>query len=258
MRRTILNAIRGLLLVGGWAALVSILWVVLLGLVDPPVTWVMVEQRHEQGKLERVNMPLERMSRSMPLAVIASEDQRFMTHNGFSWTAIERAMESNKKGKRVKGASTISQQTAKNVFLWPGRTWVRKGMEVWFTVLIEAIWSKERILEVYLNVAELGKGVFGAEAAAQHCFNVPASRLTKSQCALLAATLPSPRRYSCSRPSAYVGGRQQWVLRQMRNVGDVLDPVVLAKRKAAIEAEERRKEEKEERRKEKKRKSSKG
>ena len=159
---------------------------------------------------------------------------------------------SNKKGKRVKGASTISQQTAKNVFLWPGRNYVRKGMEVWFTVLIELLWTKERILEVYLNVAEMGKGVFGAEAAAQKCFGRPALKLSPPQAALITATLPSPRRFNCSSPSGYVRGRQQWVLRQMRNVGDVLDPEVLARRKAKIEAEERRKEEREERNKKRK------
>ena len=140
----------------------------------------------------------------MPLSVIASEDQRFMTHNGFSWEAMRKAMDRNKKSSRVRGGSTITQQTAKNVFLWPGRTYVRKGLEAWFTVLIEVLWTKERILEVYLNVAEMGKGVFGVEAAAQQCFNRPASRLSASQAALITATLPSPRRFSCSRPSGYV------------------------------------------------------
>ncbi|MBK8499521.1 MAG: monofunctional biosynthetic peptidoglycan transglycosylase [Flavobacteriales bacterium] len=234
-----------------WFVFISATWVGLLGFVNAPVTWVMVEQAAEQESFHRSNKRLDEIARCMPLAVISSEDQRFMTHNGFSWKAIEKALKNNKKGRRVKGASTISQQTAKNVFLWPGRNYVRKGMEVWFTVLIEALWSKERILEVYLNVAEMGKGVFGAEAAAQQCFGRPALKLSSAQAALITATLPSPRRFNCSSPSAYVRGRQQWVQRQMRNVGDVLDPEVLARRKAKIEAEERREEEREARRKKK-------
>ncbi len=227
----------------GWFVLISALWVGLLGIVDPPVTWVMVDQAHEQGGIKRSKVDLREIARSLPLGVIASEDQRFMTHDGFSWEAMRKAMEKNKKAKRIRGGSTISQQTAKNVFLWPGRNYVRKGLEVWFTVLIETLWTKERILEVYLNVAEMGKGVFGAEAAAQKCFNRPASKLTAQQSALITATLPAPRRFSCSSPSGYIRGRQQWVLRQMRNVGDVLDPEVLKKRREKIEREEKRKEE---------------
>ncbi|MFN3875803.1 MAG: monofunctional biosynthetic peptidoglycan transglycosylase [Flavobacteriales bacterium] len=224
-----------------WTVAITASWAALLGLANPPVTYAMIEQRIEQGRIRRANRSLEDVARSMPLAIISSEDQRFMTHGGFSWEQIRKALERNKKGRRIKGASTISQQTAKNVFLWPGRTWLRKGLEAWFTVLIEALWSKERILEVYLNVAEMGKGVFGAEAAAQHCFGKPASRLSPSEAALIAATLPAPRRFSCRAPSGYVQGRQQWVLRQMRNVGDVLDPRVLERRKEAHEREAARK-----------------
>ena len=236
----LLRILRTLLAIGLWFLVVSVLWVVLLGFVDPPVTRIMVLQAKEQGRLERTIVPLSSMARVLPLAVIASEDQRFMLHNGFSWDAIQRAVESNKKGKRVKGASTISQQTAKNVFLWPGRTWLRKGLEVWFTVLIETFWTKERILEVYLNVVELGKGVFGAEAAAQHCYGVPAKQLSKERAAMLAVALPAPRRYDCRKPGGYMQGRQQWVLRQMRNVGDVLDPEVLQRRKEKLEKERKR------------------
>ncbi len=231
---------RWVLAISFWFVVVSVLWVGLLGIVDPPVTWIMVGQSHEQGTIDRRQVDLRDVARSMPLSVIASEDQRFMTHSGFSWEAMRKALERNKKGKRIKGGSTISQQTAKNVFLWPGRTYVRKALEAWFTVLIEVLWTKERILEVYLNVAEMGKGVFGAEAAAQTCFGRPAARLSREQAALITATLPAPRRFSCSRPSGYLRGRQQWVLRQMRNVGDVLDPEVLAKRKAYLEREEER------------------
>jgi monofunctional biosynthetic peptidoglycan transglycosylase len=224
-----------------WFVVVTALWTGLLGVVDPPVTWLMVQQSSDQPEFHRTVVDWKDIARSMPLSVIASEDQRFMTHSGFSWEAMRKAMDRNKKSSRVRGGSTITQQTAKNVFLWPGRNYVRKGLEAWFTVLIELLWTKERILEVYLNVAEMGKGVFGVEAAAQQCFNRPASRLSASQAALITATLPSPRRFSCSRPSGYVSGRQQWVLRQMRNVGDVLDPEVLKRRKEKIEREEERK-----------------
>jgi monofunctional biosynthetic peptidoglycan transglycosylase len=192
--------------------------------------------------MKRTVKPLDGIARALPLAIISSEDQRFMVHHGFSWKQMKEALERNKKGKRIKGASTISQQTAKNVFLWPGRTYLRKGLEAWFTLLMEVLWSKERILEVYMNVAEMGQGVFGAEAAAQHCFGKSAARLSQAEAALIAATLPAPRRFSCSAPSGYVQGRQQWVLRQMRNIGDVLDPAVQARRKAKLEEEERREE----------------
>lgn len=238
-----------------WFVVISVLWVGLLGIVDPPVTWVMAQQSNEQEEFSRIQADLSDISRNLPLSIIASEDQRFMTHGGFSWEAMRKALERNKTAKRIKGGSTISQQTAKNVFLWPGRTYLRKGLEAWFTVLMEALWTKERILEVYLNVAEMGKGVFGAEAAAQRCFSRSAAKLTKEQSALITATLPAPRRFSCSRPSGYIRKRQQWVLRQMYNVGDVLDPEVLARRKAAIEREERRKAEREERRKRRKQRS---
>ncbi len=235
-----------------WFVVVTASWAGLLGIVDPPVTWVMVQQSRDQKTFQRSNRSLEEVARCMPLAVISSEDQRFMTHHGFSWKSIEKAMEGNAKGKRIKGASTISQQTAKNVFLWPGRNYVRKGLEAWFTVLIEALWTKERILEVYLNVAEMGPGVFGVEAAAQQCFGRPASKLVPPQAALITATLPAPRRFRCARPSGYITGRQQWILRQMRNVGDVLDPAVLERRKEKIEEEERKEKEREARRRERK------
>lgn len=240
---------RWCLAIGFWTVVVSVLWVALLGVCDPPVTWIMVEQSGEQGAIDRATVDLTAIARHLPLAVIASEDQRFFHHQGFEWERIRKAMDHNekKKGRRVRGASTITQQMVKNVFLWPGRTWVRKGMEAWFTVLVEALWSKERILEVYLNVAEMGKGVFGAEAAAQHCFGRPAVQLTAAQSALITATLPAPRRYSCSRPSAYIIGRQQWVLRQMRNIGDQMDPEVRERIGEKIEREReaaRRKKEK--------------
>lgn len=235
-----------------WFVVVTALWAALLGLVEPPVTWVMVEQANEQDGIERTVTDWSAISRNLPLAVMASEDQRFMFHSGFSWEAMRKAMERNKKGRRIRGGSTISQQTAKNVFLWPGRTYLRKGLEAWFTVLIELLWTKERILEVYLNVAEMGKGVFGAEAAARHCFDRPAARLTASQAALITATLPAPRRFSCTNPSGYIRGRQQWVLRQMNNIGDVLDPEVRERRRKKIEEDEKRRADRETRRRKRK------
>lgn len=251
-----------------WFVVITASWVGLMGLVNPPVTWVMAAQARELGGIQRTDRALEEMARAMPLAVISSEDQRFMTHYGFSTEQIKRALgmkepgfslieflqalfddeRKSKRGRGLKGASTISQQTAKNVFLWPGRTRLRKALEAWFTVLIEALWTKERILEVYLNVAETGKGTFGAEAAAQRCFGRSAAKLSPAQAALITATLPAPRRFSCVAPSGYVQGRQQWVLRQMRNVGDVLDPEVLRRRKEKIEQEEAREAEREARR----------
>lgn len=161
---------------------------------------------------------LENISTPMQRAVIASEDQEFEDHFGFDIDAIEKAMKYNETHKKKKGASTISQQVAKNVFLWQGRTWFRKGAEVYCTFLIELLWSKERILEVYLNVAEMGDGVFGCEAAAKHFWGKPASKLTEQEAALIAACLPSPVRYRADKPSDYVRKRQRAILYQMENM----------------------------------------
>ncbi|WP_071146260.1 monofunctional biosynthetic peptidoglycan transglycosylase [Bacteroides ihuae] len=158
----------------------------------------------------------EEMSPYMPMAVIASEDNRFPTHNGFDMVEIKKAIKENEKRKKKRGASTISQQTAKNVFLWPQSSWLRKGFEVYFTALIELAWSKERIMEVYLNSIEMGKGLYGVEATAQYKFGTQASKLNKGQCALIAATLPNPIRFDSSRPSPYIKRRQQQILRLMR------------------------------------------
>lgn len=154
----------------------------------------------------------------MPLAVMASEDQKFPTHWGFDVQAIQSVLD-NEEGGRIRGASTLSQQTAKNVFLWDGRSWVRKGLEAGLTVGIETVWTKRRILTVYLNVAEFGDGVFGVEEASQRYFHKPASRLTMSEAALLAAVLPNPIRFKADAPSGYIRQRQQWILRQMRQLG---------------------------------------
>ena len=156
----------------------------------------------------------------MGLAVIAAEDQKFPVHWGFDMAAIQKAVAHNERHEnRIRGASTLSQQTAKNVFLWDGRSWLRKGLEAGLTVGIETVWSKRRILTVYLNIAEFGDGIFGVEAAAQHYFNKPASQLSASQAALLAAVLPNPLRFKADAPSGYVRSRQAWILRQMRQLG---------------------------------------
>ena len=163
---------------------------------------------------------LEHISPSMPVAVIASEDANFMKHHGFDYKAIEHAAKRNMNHpeKRKLGASTISQQTAKNVFLWPGRSWIRKGFEVYFTALIELLWSKERIMEVYLNSIEMGEGIYGVEAVAEENFHTNAKSLTSSQCALIAVTLPNPRRFSSKSPSSYILRRQSRILKEMKFV----------------------------------------
>jgi len=158
------------------------------------------------------------MSPNIRLAVMASEDQLFPDHNGFDIKSIKKALAKNKKSKRVRGASTISQQVAKNVFLWQGRSWFRKGMEVYFTFMIELLWSKQRILEVYLNVSEMGKGIFGIEAAAQTYFKKSAKKLTRTEAAMIAACLPNPKKYQVKPPSNYVNRRYPWILSQMNNL----------------------------------------
>lgn len=170
---------------------------------DAVQTWVAHEQVSAQAKL----------------AVIAAEDQRFAEHFGFDLRAISRAIEHNSTHRRKRGASTISQQTAKNLFLWPGRSWIRKGLEVGYTLLIELCWSKKRILEVYLNIAEFGEGIYGVEAAAQHFFGKPASQLDAMEASVLAAVLPNPKRFKVHAPSPYVWERASWIRAQMRQLG---------------------------------------
>lgn len=178
-----------------------------------------VKKGHEV-KMRHHWVPLERISKDLPVAVMAGEDAHFLDHHGFDFNAIVSAAERNRNHpeKRKLGASTISQQTAKNVFLWPGRSWVRKGFEAYFTVLIELFWSKQRIMEVYLNSIEMGDGIYGADAVAVDHFKLTASQLSRSQCALIAATLPNPRRFSSKNPSAYMLKRQQRILHEMRFV----------------------------------------
>jgi monofunctional biosynthetic peptidoglycan transglycosylase len=204
----------------------TILSVVALRFFPVVVTPLMLIRCYEQlkagedMKLSHDWEPLTNISEYLPIAVMASEDAKFLDHHGFDYQAIEHAAKRNRQHpeKRKLGASTISQQTAKNVFLWPGRSWVRKGFEVYFTSLIELMWPKERIMEVYLNSIEMGKGIYGAQAVAEEHFNTDAKNLTKAQCALIAATLPNPIVYSSKNPSAYMLKRQKRILREMNYV----------------------------------------
>lgn len=174
-------------------------------------------------KMEHDWVPLEEISPKLQLAVVCSEDQNYLKHFGFDWGAIEKAMKENEEGKRMRGASTITQQTAKNVFLWPGRSYIRKAFEVWFTLLIEIFWSKERIMEVYLNSIEMGDGVYGAESAAQHWYKKKAIKLTKDDAAGIAAVLPNPRKYRANPPTNYITKRKVWIKQQMNYWGNKLD-----------------------------------
>ncbi len=185
-----------------------------------PLMFIRTAQQITSGEMPKWHhqwVSLEDMSPSMPVAVMASEDQRFLLHHGFDFKAIEQAAKHNKTAKRKHGASTISQQTAKNVFLWPGRSWTRKGFEVYFTFLIELIWNKQRIMEVYLNSIEMGDGIYGVSSVADYHFRgKEANELTRSECALIAATLPNPRQFDSSAPSSYMRKRQAWIEKQMR------------------------------------------
>ena len=201
--------------------LLSIFSVIIFRWVPVPFTPLMVIRNIEQwSKGEKASfvhkwVSINKISDNLTKAVIVSEDQKFMEHFGFDIEAIEKAYEKNKKGKKIKGGSTITQQTAKNVFLWPQRSYIRKGFEVYFSFLIELFWSKERILEVYLNSIEMGNGVYGAEAASQHWFRKPAAKLNAYQAASIAAILPNPRKYKAINSSNYVEKRKIWIVRQM-------------------------------------------
>ena len=208
-----------------WLFGFSIVIVIFFKWVPVPITPLMlirnIEQLQEDKKLVLKHdwVPIEAISKNLQLAVICSEDQNFLTHNGFDMEAIEKAVKHNKKGKRIRGASSISQQTAKNVFLWPQRSWFRKGLETYFTFLIELFWSKERIMEVYLNSIEMGNGVYGVEAASQFWFKKPAIKLNRNEAAAIAAILPNPRRYRANPATNYIQGRKNWIVRQMNFFG---------------------------------------
>jgi monofunctional biosynthetic peptidoglycan transglycosylase len=208
-----------------WFFGLSIGLVIFYRFIPVPVTPLMLIRLVEQAidpkkdmRLYKDWVSIDNMSRHAPQAVYAAEDQKFMQHKGFDFEAMEKAWKNNQKGKRIKGASTITQQTVKNVFLWPSRSYIRKGLEAYFTLLVELIWSKERILEVYLNVIEMGEGIYGIEAASQTFFKKSATKLSQSQAALIAAVLPNPRRWSPAKPTGYIRGRQAWIVRQMNNL----------------------------------------
>jgi len=205
--------------------IVSVVWVLTLRYVNPPFTSLMFLRYFfdvpKNRTFERKWKSKADISPSVFKAVVASEDQRFYQHNGFDFEAIKKAMlynEKKHKNKKVRGASTISQQVAKNVFLFPSRTWFRKGLEVYFTVLIETFWSKERILEIYVNMIEMGNGIYGVEAASRHYFKKSAKQLSQSESAMLASILPAPRKWSPVKPTPRLIKHQQWVLRQMNNL----------------------------------------
>ncbi len=183
--------------------------VILYRFIPPPVTPLMVIRAVEGRGLDHRWKPIDKVAPALPRALIAAEDAKFCDHRGFDFDALQKAYENNESGRKIRGGSTISQQTAKNVFLWPGRSYVRKGLEAWFTVLIETFWGKKRIMEVYLNSIEYGSGIYGAEAAAQRYFGVGADRLTQAQAARLAAILPSPLKWKVVKPGRYVAKRSK-------------------------------------------------
>ncbi|MCK2184857.1 monofunctional biosynthetic peptidoglycan transglycosylase [Halomonas getboli] len=213
----------GLALLGGIG--LSVLAVLMLRVVPVGGSMVMLERKVEAWRdgesldIRQDWRPWDQLADSAKVAVIAAEDQRFPEHHGFDLVELRRAVEASLDGGDLRGASTLSQQTAKNLFLWTGRSWVRKGLEAWFTLLLETLWPKQRILEVYLNIAEWDDGVFGLEAASRHYFGVSASHLSNVQASRLAAILPNPRGWSASRPSAHVLRRSAWIRGQMRNLG---------------------------------------
>lgn len=208
-----------------WFVGISLFLVVVFKFVPVPFTPLMVSRAVENklaGKEMYCNhdwVPIEKISKNLQKAVIASEDGMFLTHHGFDFTAMQKALKNNQKGRKIKGGSTISQQTAKNVFLWQGRSYIRKGFEAYFTVLIELIWGKERIMEVYLNSIEMGDGVYGAQAAAEYWYLKNASNLTAREAAGIAAILPNPRKYKATNSTVYINRRKDKIVRVMRYVG---------------------------------------
>jgi len=212
--------------------LTSISGVLIYRWANPNITMLMVKRHYEflfDGKSSRIQkdwVSIENISPNMTLAAVAAEDSKFLSHWGFDFELIKEAMKHNQRSSRIKGASTISQQTAKNIFLWPRRSWIRKGFEAYFTVLMEGMWSKKRIMEVYLNIVEFGKGVYGVEKAAQKFYKKPASRLNRLETSMLTTVLPSPAKRNPSNPSRYMYSYQQRVLWSMSTIGSIeLDPV---------------------------------
>ena len=199
-------------------AIISIFSIIWGRFFNPIITITQIEGLVRYQKLDRDYISFDEMGRNVKKAVIASEDQNFYRHNGFDFQAIQKAFADNQKGKKLKGGSTISQQTAKNIFLWNGRSYVRKGLEAIFTFIIEKVWSKDIILERYLNSIEMGQGVFGVEAASHYYFGKSAADLTKSEAAWIAVCLPNPKKYDPKNPSSYLSRKHSWVMRQMNYV----------------------------------------
>ncbi len=209
-----------LVVLGLVLALVSLLPVVAFRWIDPPSSMVIWQRGLSEGvEQTHIWVSFEAISPHMAMAVIAAEDQKFPVHNGFDTQAMLEALQQRMAGKRLRGASTLTQQVAKNLFLWQGRSLLRKGLEAWYTAWMELLWSKQRILEVYLNIAETGPRLFGMEAAGQAYFGVKAANLTIHQAALIAAVLPNPVRYNVHNPDKRVRKKQQWIIKQMRNLG---------------------------------------
>ncbi|MBQ5706469.1 MAG: monofunctional biosynthetic peptidoglycan transglycosylase [Bacteroidaceae bacterium] len=204
------------------AILLPVCLVALYRYIPVPVTPLMLTRNIDEGTpINYTWTPIEKISPNLVQAVVASEDNLFMEHDGFDFKQIEIARREAEAGKRLRGASTITQQTAKNLFLWQGRSWLRKGLEAYFTVLMEQLWSKKRIMEAYLNCIEMGDGIYGAAAVAKINFNTTPDKLTKEQCALIAATLPNPRKFNSAKPSKYMKQRQNAILKNMKNIGPV-------------------------------------
>lgn len=204
---------------------ISIFWVLLYRFVNPPVTWLMISRGFErkadgkEWKIDKKWIDIDSIADPMKRAAVAAEDAKFFEHNGFDFAAMEKALNKNAHSKKLVGGSTISQQTAKNVFLWQGRSYIRKGFEAYFTMLIEVLWSKKRIMEVYLNVIEMGDGIYGIEATSQYYYHKSASRLTPRQAAAIAATFPNPLKWSPVNPTAKVKRHQYFILKNMRRLG---------------------------------------
>lgn len=203
---------------------ITILWVLLYRFVNPPITLLMIDRGFERKsagkdwKIDKTWVPFDQISINLKKAAVASEDQLFLEHHGFDLAAIERAIEKNQHSNKLIGGSTISQQTAKNVFLWPGRSYIRKAFEAYFTMLIEVLWSKQRIMEIYLNVIEMGDGIYGIEAASQEYFKKPAFELTKKQASLIVGVWPNPLKWSPVKPTRYIRHRSFLIMKNMRRL----------------------------------------
>lgn len=204
---------------------ITVFWVIVYRFINPPVTWLMISRGFEQKgagkpwKIDKDWVDFDDIADNMKRAAVAAEDATFLENHGFDFHAIEKAIQKNSKSRKLIGGSTISQQTAKNVFLWPGRSWIRKGFEAYFTLLIEVFWNKRRIMEVYLNVIEMGDGIYGIQAASQHYYHKDASKLTRSQSAAIASIFPLPLKWSPTNPNSRVARKQYLILKNMRRLG---------------------------------------